>query len=157
MYNIKDNTVSQAQAADFSSENSFIHDFLNGNTNDMGLKRMGFQLKSTKVEDDMVISSWIPPLDMSAKMSRAELVSENYLPIYMAFFGKKEKLLSKIFYYNYQKTGELNIPLTITEFQYLPNGDSTITKRNYSDIKLNEQVDQKWFNYKIPDNAKIVK
>lgn len=157
MYNIKDNSVSQAQAADFSSENSFIHDFLNGNTNDMGLRKMGFQLKSTKVEEEMVITDWIPPLDMAGKMSRAELVEENYLPIYMAFYGKKEKLLSKIFYYNYQKTGELNIPLTITEFQYLPNGDSAITKRIYSDIKLNEQVDPKWLNYKIPDNAKIIK
>ena len=157
MYNIKDNTVSQAQNADFSSENSFIYDFLNGNTNDMGLRKMGFQLKSTKVEDAMVITSWIPPLAMSSKISRTELVHENYLPIYMAFYGKKEKLLSKIFYYNYQRTGELNIPLTITEFQYLPNGDSTITKRNYSDVKTNEQVNQKWFDYKIPDNAKIVK
>lgn len=157
MYNVKENTISQAQAADFSSENSFIHDFLNDNTNDMGLRKMGFQLQNTKVEDNMVITSWLPPLDVSTKMTRAELVHENYLPIYMAFYGKKEKLLSKIFYYNYQKTGELNIPQTITEFQYLPNGDSTITKRNYSDIKINEQVDMKWLNYKIPDNAKTIK
>lgn len=157
MYNIKDNTISQAQAADFSSENSFIHDFLNGSTNDMGLRKMGFQLKSTKVEDVMVITSWIPPLDIASKMSRAEVVHENYSPIYMAFYGKKDKLLSKIFYYNYQKMGELNIPLAITEFQYLPNGDSAITKRNYSEIKINEQVNEKWLNYKIPDNAKMVK
>ena len=157
MYDMKANSVSQSQSADFSSENSFIHDFLNGNTNDMGLRKIGFQLKSTKVEDNMVITDWIPPLDLASKMSRVELVHENYSPIYMAFYGKKDKLLSKIFYYNYTKTGDLTIPLTITEFQYHPNGDSTITKRTYSDIKMNEQVDSKWLNYKIPDDAKIIK
>lgn len=157
MYDIKENTVSQMQAADFSSENSFVHDFLNGNTNDMGLRSIGFQLKSTKMEENMVITDWIPPVNLLSKMSHVELVHEGYSPIYMAFYGKKEKLLSKIFYYNYQKAGDLSIPNTITEFQYLPNGDSTITKRIYSDIKLNEQVDEKWLNYKIPDNAKIVK
>jgi len=157
MYDIKKNTISQMQAADFSSENSFVHDFLNGNTNDMGLKSIGFQLKSTKVENDMVITNWIPPLDLASKMSRVEVVHENYSPIYMAFYGKKEKLLSKIFYYNYQKIGDLNIPSIITEFQYLSNSDSTITKKIYSDYKINEQVDEKWLNYKIPDNAKIIK
>lgn len=157
MYDIKENSIMQSQAADFNSENSFIHDFLNGKTNDMGLRSRGFQMTSTKVEENMVITNWTPPVELASKMHRVEIVHENYSPIYMAFYGKKEKLISKIFYYNYRKTGDLNIPLTITEFQYHPNGDSTITKRAYSEIKINEQVDEKWLNYKIPDNAKIVK
>lgn len=157
MYDIKENSIMQSQAADFNSENSFIHDFLNGKTNDMGLRSRGFQITSTEVEENMVITKWTPPVELASKMNRVEIVHENYSPIYMAFYGKKEKLISKIFYYNYRKTGDLNIPLTITEFQYHPNGDSTITKRAYSEIKVNEQVDEKWLNYKIPDNAKIVK
>jgi outer membrane lipoprotein-sorting protein len=157
MYDVKANLVSQMQASDFSSENSFIHDFLRGNTNDMGLRRLGFQLRGSKVEENMVVTDWIPPLESNSPVNRIELVHENYSPIYMAFFGKKDKPLSKIFYSNYQKTGDLSIPLTITEFQYHPNGDSTVTKRIYSDIKLNEQVIEKWLNYKIPENAKIIK
>ena len=157
MYDIKANAISQNQAADFSSENSFIHDFLLGKTQDMGLKGVGFQLKDSKVEDNVVITNWIPPIDLASKMSRVELVHENYSPIYMAFFGKKDKLLSKIFYYNYKQIGDITLPLTITEFQYMPNGDSMITKKTYTDIKINEQVDEKWLNYKIPDNAKIIK
>ena len=86
-----------------------------------------------------------------------ELVHEDYLPIYMSFYGKKDKPLSKIYYYNYKKTGDLNVPQTITEYQFHPNGDSTLTKRMYSDMLLNEQVDEKWLNFKIPDNAKVVK
>lgn len=157
MYDIKENSVSQSQAADFSSENSFIHDFLLGKTQDMGLRSVGFQLKNSKVEENMVITNWIPPIDLASKMSRVELVHENYSPIYMAFFGKKDKLLSKIFYYNYKQIGDITMPLTITEFQYLLNGDSTVTKKAYSDIKINEQVKDKWLNFKIPDNAKVIK
>lgn len=157
MYDIKANTVSQMQGADFSSENSFVHDFLRGNTNDMGLRALGFKLKNSKVEDNLVITNWTPSLQADPKISRVELVHENYAPIYMAFFGKKDKPLSKIYYYNYKRTGDLNLPLTITEFQYHPNGDSSITKKTYSDILTNEQVDEKWLNFKIPENAKIVK
>ena len=157
MYDIKTNSISQMQASDFSSENSFIHDFLLGNTNDMGLRRLGFQLKNSKAEENMMITDWIPPAETNTPINHIELVHENYSPIYMAFYGKKDKLLSKIYYSKYQKVGDLTIPLTITEFQYHPNGDSTITKRVYSDTKLNEQVNEKWLNYKIPENAKIIK
>lgn len=157
MYDIKANTVSQIQGFDFSSENSFVHDFLKGNTNDMGLRKLGFILKNSKVEDNLVITNWIPPLGANPKITRVEVVHENYSPIFMSFYGKKDKPISKIYYYNYKKTGDLSLPLTITEFQYHPNGDSTVTKKTYSDILVNDQVDDKWLNYKIPANAKIAK
>ena len=157
MYDIKANSVSQIQGFDFSSENSFIHDFLTGSTNDMGLKKLGFKLQSSKVEDNLIVTTWLPPMSGDPKVSRVELVHENYSPIYMSFYGKKNKPLSKIYYYNYKKTGDLNLPQVITEFQYHPNGDSSVSKKTYTDYLLNEQVDEKWLNYKIPENAKVVK
>ena len=46
--------------------------------------------------------------------------------------------------------------MNITEFQYIQN-DSIITKRSYSEPKLNDEVGNTYLNYKIPDNAKVVK
>ena len=157
IYNIKENNVVQGQSAGSSSENSFLYYFLSGKIQDMGLKNMGFQLKGSKIDENRVITKWLPNIENFSKIGSAELVHEDYFPIYLAYLDVKKKPLQKIYYYNYQKTAELSIPLTITEIVYIGKKDSIITKRTYSDIKTNEQVDDTWFHFKIPANASIVK
>jgi outer membrane lipoprotein-sorting protein len=49
------------------------------------------------------------------------------------------------------------MPFTITEFEYLSSTDSIITKRTYSNLKTNMQVDEKFLNFKIPANAKVIR
>ena len=156
IYNVKDNTVVQSQGLDYSSENSYFYFFLNGKTQDMGLKSMGFTLKDTKIESNLVVTTWKPNEDLASVTSKAELVIENYKPIFMSFSDNKGKVAQKIYFTKYQKIGDFNIPMNITEFQYAKN-DSVITKRSYSDPKLNQEVeDDTYLNYKIPANAKVI-
>jgi outer membrane lipoprotein-sorting protein len=157
IYDPVNNTVLQKQASDFSSENSFFYFFLSGKTQDMGLPGSGYKLKDTRFEDKMVITTWIPPDYMLGEFSKVELVHENYKPIFMAFYDPKGKFSLKIFYTGYQQIGDISLPLTITEFQYLPKNDSIITKRVYSDMKMDAEVNNTYLNYKIPANAKVLK
>ena len=157
IYNNKDNTVTQAQGRDYSSENSFIYYFLRNKTQDMGLGSSGFQLKDTKFEDNLMITTWNPPAELAGSMTRAELVQENYRPIFMGFYNDKGKPIQKVYYSKYEKVGDYSVPMSITEFQYLAKGDSIITKRVYSDVKINDQVNSQWLNFRIPNNAKVIK
>ena len=157
IYNNKDNTVTQAQGRDYSSENSFIYYFLKNKTQDMGLGMAGFRLKDTKFEDNLMITTWDPPGELSGSMTRAELVQENYRPIFMGFYNDKGKPIQKVYYSKYERVGDYSVPMSITELQYIGKGDSVITKRVYSDVKMNEQVDAKWLNFRIPNNAKVIK
>ncbi|MBW8050789.1 MAG: hypothetical protein FVQ77_10735 [Cytophagales bacterium] len=157
IYNKEANTITQSQGADYSSENSFLYYFLSGKTQSMGLRSVGFQLIDTKIEDNLVITTWSPPLNLSSLLSKAELAHENYQPIFLGFFDSDGKPKQKVFYTAYSKIGNYNIPLNITEFQYLTQGDSIITKRSYSDVKINEQVDDTYLSFKIPVNAKLIK
>jgi outer membrane lipoprotein-sorting protein len=49
------------------------------------------------------------------------------------------------------------MPFTITEFEYLSPTDSVITKRIYSNLKTNAQVDDNYLNYKVPANAQVIR
>lgn len=155
-YDLAANTVTLTQGLDYSSKNSLFYNFLAGSTADMGLKSSGFRLSDTKVEQKMVITTWVPAVDRSTNVQKVEIVHENYLPIYVAFYGLNNQPLQKSFYSNYQQVGSVKMPFTITEFEYIGVKDSVITKRIYSNLRTNAQVDEKYLNYKIPSTAKVI-
>jgi outer membrane lipoprotein-sorting protein len=156
-YDFKNNTVTLLQGIDLSSKNSLFYSFLSGSIGDMGLKSLGYKLINTKVEQKMVITTWVPEGENSVKIKKAEIVHENYLPIYLAFYDINDKPMHKSFYSNFQQVGSVKMPFTITEFEYLSPTDSVITKRIYSNLKTNAQVDDNYLNYKVPANAQIIR
>lgn len=154
-YDVVNNTVTMMQGLDLSTKNSLFYSFLSGSINDMGLTASGFKMNSTKIENKMVISEWVPKQSEQAKISKVELVHENYLPIYLAFYNAKNEPIQKAFYSNYQQVGNIKMPFTITEFEFVSPVDSIITKRTYSNLKLNAEVSEQYLNFKIPADAKI--
>jgi outer membrane lipoprotein-sorting protein len=156
-YDFKNNTVTLLQGIDLSSKNSLFYSFLSGSIGDMGLKSLGYKLINTKVEQKMVITTWVPEGENSVKTKKAEIVHENYLPIYLAFYDINDKPMHKSFYSNFQQVGSVKMPFTITEFEYLSPTDSVITKRIYSNLKTNAQVDDNYLNYKVPANAQVIR
>lgn len=155
-YNYKDNSVNRQQGPDMSSKQSIFYFVLNAKTQDMGLSSSGFEISKTEVKEKMVITTWRPKDPKSNKIGKAVLVHENYLPIYMAFYNQSEKIYNKIYYSGYTKISTVQFPTKITEFQYLEDGDSVITKRTYSNFKTNSDVEETYFNFKIPANAKLL-
>jgi len=158
-YDFKKNNLLIQNGRDFSSKQSFIYHFMSGAYSDMGLPEEGFELKDSKIEDGMVITNW--KIKSNARQDFAnftvELVHENRLPIYMGF-SNNGQVVSKTYYTNYQVFGGVRMPLKITEIVFTNDGaDSTITQKNYSGVKLNEEVDLTYLNFKVPEDANIVK
>lgn len=157
VYDFLANSVMLNQGYDLSSENSFIYHFLAGATQDMGLKKSGFKLISTKKDGNNIVSIWGAPEEMKKHVTKAEIVHEAGKPIYLAFYGSSKKPDQKIYYTNYNKVGGVNMPLNITEIEFNhTTGDSTITRRLYSNPKTDMQVDNSMLNFKIPANAQII-
>jgi len=156
VYNPSDNTVMIEPNSGVTSQSSFIYYFLNGSTNDMGLKKSGYLLTDTRFENNMVITTWLPPAVMAGLMGKAELVHENYQPVYLAFFNDKGEPAMKVYYSNFYKSGNQTLPLTVTEFRYRSPADSTIEKKVYSNVKFNNDVEARFSTYRIPENAKVL-
>lgn len=154
-YDVKANTLTLIQGLELSSKNSLFYNFLSGSINDMGLSSLGYKLSKTKMDAKVVITTWVPPSD-SKYIKKVEIAHENFLPIFMGFYGMQDKPLQKSFYSNYQNIGAIKMPLTITEIEYLSDKDSVITKRIYSNLKTNALVEDTYLNYKVPAGAKII-
>lgn len=156
-YDVKKNTLMQSQGLDYSSKNSFFYFFLSGKTQDLGLTTFGYTLTDTRIDNEMVITTWKPPSDAVSTIKKVEIVHENQIPVFMGFFDSEGKPAQKIFYSNYQNVQNIRMPMNITEFQYLSDGDSIVSRRSYSNIRINESVENTYLNFKIPADARLVK
>jgi outer membrane lipoprotein-sorting protein len=156
VYDPKNNSVLQKDDFNFSSENSQYYFFFQGKKQDMGLRSMGFTLVNTTIRLDHVITTWEPPKDSREVLRKIKLVHKNGKPIYMSYFNEKDKEVKKTYYDKYWEKSGVMFPTVIAQFDYLPNGDSIITKTTYSNIKLNKEVADSLFNFQIPANAKLL-
>jgi hypothetical protein len=154
-YNVKQNTVTLMQGFDLSSKNSLFYSFFSGSINDMGLAALGYKLVSTRFENKIVITTWMPA-GPSKIIKKAEIAHENYLPIFLGFFDANNKPVQKSYYTNYQTVGSIKMPFTITEFDYFGEKDSLITRRTYTNLLINAAVEDTYLNYKIPASAKVI-
>lgn len=151
-----DNKVSIKQDFYFSSENELLHYFVNNLIDDLGLKKEGFSMTGSRYDEGYMITTWSAPQSVKA-ISKVEIVFEDMIPIYAAYFGKNGTILRKIYYSNYYKGKRFFLPRRITEITYVSENDSTIRRTLYSNIKKNDAVDPYYLNYEIPEDARIAK
>jgi len=157
MYDEPSNTVTLKENANLSSNNSFIYYFLSGRLDDLGLRNMGLKLRDTRIEEKMLIKEWNPQPDAATPVSRAELVYENRLPVFLGFWDQEGNPLQKVYYDQYQHVGDIPIPTRITEFNYEPEKDSTIVRKTYGNFLTNGEVPDGSFEFNVPKDAEILR
>jgi hypothetical protein len=156
MYFPDKNEVTSQQNQMFASDNDALYFFLSNQINDLGLKEMGYSVIATRFEEGITITDWLPPTWQIGKISKVTLAHENYLPIYTAYYNEKNKAIRKVYFSNYFMSSAAALPQRITEIEYLPNGDSIISRKIYSDIKFDLTASSEYFDFKIPYDAKSI-
>ncbi len=154
IYFPEENKVSIQQDSYFSSENELIYYFVNNFIEDLGLKKEGFSMTDTEYDENYLVTTWKPDEEMKI-IEKVEIVFENNIPIYSAYYNKNNKIIRKIYYNDYYKGGNFVLPRKITEITFKSPTDSTIKRTIFSDIKKNHEVDSYYLDFKIPEDAKI--
>tara|TARA_B110000037_G_scaffold83535_2_gene99341 strand:- start:1351 stop:2091 length:741 start_codon:yes stop_codon:yes gene_type:complete len=139
-----------------STSSSLVYLFLNGKSNDLGFKRIGFTLVNTRFEDDMMISEWIPSNELLHIYSKVELVSRNTQPIYCGYYNYEGVITQKVYYSNYIKLKNVNFPQLLTSINYSSESDSTVIRTKYFDIKEGSNLAPELKQYKIPVGAILI-
>lgn len=147
------NEVGYKQIAELSSKRNLIYYFANNLTNDLGLVDEGFNLSSNTYENQFYVTLWTAPSFLKG-IETVKMVFENGLPVYSEYQANKNKIVKKIYYTNYKDFTQFRLPLKIIEISYMPSGDSIINRTLFSNVKVSSSADGKYFNFKIPDNAK---
>ncbi|HEX3008069.1 MAG TPA: hypothetical protein VHO90_10680 [Bacteroidales bacterium] len=152
------NEVIVSQNDLFSSENDVLYTFLSNRHSDMGLKEGGFTLTSSrKDEKNYLVTTWVPQAPQKSLVSKIELVHEGFFPIYMSYYGSNGKVYKKTYFSSYYTKGASPFPTQIIEIDYLPKNDSIVSRKRYSDIRINGEANSSYFGYTVPSNAKLIK
>lgn len=151
-------TVATQQNDSYSSKTSPFYYFLSGKSNDMGLSELGFSPVKTYPEKNSLISEWKNKKNgANTPVQNVKLVHRDQMPIYMEYKSADNKVLRKVYYYNYTKINQYSFPTTTTDIVFnTKTKDSVITKTTYSGIKTNADANGGFFNYKIPASAKKI-
>jgi hypothetical protein len=150
------NSVTIQQDQTFATTNELLYYFVNNKLTDLGLAKEGFKLITTTRENEMIVTIWQAPVSLKI-ISQIKIVYKDMLPIYAEYLGMNGLISKKIYYSKYSDFKTFRIPLRITEISFESKIDSTIRLSVFSNVRTADFPDDNYFNFKIPDDAKITK
>ena len=156
VYYPDNNEVFLAQNEVLSAEKNMLYYFISNQIFDLGIESLGFFVDETKFEENLQVTIWKPLPDMPSKVGKVKLVHENGIPIYMSYFNTSDVISNKVYFNNYQVMYEFMIPADITEITYVTDVDSIVSKISYSGLKYGHEANSEFFDFKIPEDAKII-
>lgn len=137
----------------FSPKDELLYIFTTGGSQDLGLSEYGFRLKDTKKDGSYIVRNYVATKSGS-KCERVEIAYKEFLPVYAAYYDKKDKVITKTYFSQYSKTGTFAFPMRVTEVTYgKEKNDSTVKLDVYSNLKVD--VDDPMFHYDVPSTAKM--
>ena len=103
-----------------------------------------------------MITTWQAPVSLKV-INQIKIVFKDMLPIYAEYLGLDGNIKKKIYYSRYSDFKSFSMPLRITEITFESKTDSTIRLSVFSNVRTTDFPDDNYFNFKIPDDAKITK
>ncbi|MBN1822324.1 MAG: hypothetical protein JW833_16505 [Prolixibacteraceae bacterium] len=155
IYYPEDNKVAIKQNRFYSSENELIYYFFTNNYYDLGLSDEGFTVSDTRMDGNYQVTTWTAPISLNL-ISKVELVFENGLPVYAAYFNMNGNIIRKIYYYNYEIFSSFTMPMKVTQISYISENDSVVQRNTWSLMKELNTPGSGYFNFKIPEDAIVV-
>ena len=155
LYYPQKNSVSLQQNDFYSTQNELIYYFLSNNYYDLGLAGEGFSISDTHMDGEYQVVTWNAPVGMKI-VAKVEMVFKNGQPVYAAYFNFNNHIIRKIYYYDYEVYSNFMMPMKITQISYIAGGDSVIRRNTWSALKTSVLPTSDYFNFKIPDDAKVL-
>ena len=147
-------TIQQNQS--LSTTNELLYYFINNKQSDLGLSKEGFKLTGSTREEGLMVTIWQAPVSIKV-IDHIKIVFNDMQPVYAEYMGVDGTIKKKIYYSRYTDYKFFTIPLRITEISFESKSDSTIRLSVFSNVRTNDFPDNNYFNFKIPDDAKISK
>lgn len=152
IYNPENNTLMFDKKGQlYASVDEPLQLFLQRRTQDMGLEDYGFKLDQVFQEDAQYLKRVYKSTNKDSHCAKVEIVYENYLPVFMAFYDRKDKVINKIYYAHYDFKQRFVFPHRITEISYIGAKDSMIRLDIYSNIQIDTY--DAMFDYQVPADA----
>ncbi len=149
LYKIEENKVVARFSSPPISTFSIFHLALTSQINNYGLKNSTFTISKVEKQNDMVITTWLPP-EKLAKITGKVLISNKSNKLFgIVFLDTKDNVVKKQFFNNYQNISGVEFPTEITEITYTGNKEN-YQVTTYKNVVIDETKDNLYFDYPIP-------
>ncbi len=155
IYYPNENEAEYQQNAQLSSESTQFFIFLQGMTEDLGLRTVGYELRDTEFDDGYQVTYWDPPAQMRGEFGTTKLVHQDYLPVYLSVEDEEGEVRQRTYFHDYTELADQDFPGSITTIEYESPQDSTVMQTMFSDIRYNEAAEHELFDFSVPDDATI--
>ena len=139
----------------FNSADELLYVFAEGGSEDLGLAKQDFALKSSKKDGPYTVRRY-EPRKSGAMCAWAELVLDaDALPVQCSYFNKKGKVITKTYFSKYTTVKGFTFPMRVTEISYLlEKNDSTVRLDTYKNLQVD--VPDEMYGFHVPSGAKVV-
>lgn len=151
IYDPETGDVTRQQSPAFSSETNHFFHFFRNQTEHMGLETAGYEQGDTEFEENIRKTKWYAPNWLANQVDYAELVHQEFRPIYMAIFDRDGMAIQKTYFHNYTEVLDYEFPQSITVISFNSPADSSVTQTRFQNIATNKDADDPMFDFQIPD------
>lgn len=151
LYMPQTNEVISETNKDNGAMTELLYIFMSGHADDLALGLSGYKLSSTQREEGGLIKR-VYTLISGPQNAKVEVVYENFLPIYSAYYDEGGKVIRKNYFSQYDRSTRMVFPMRVTTIDYGSKRDSTVVRSVYSNLKLDG--DDPKFDFVVPSDAK---
>jgi hypothetical protein len=151
IYRIVDNKLTDRFLSPSINLFSIFHLALTSEINNYGLKNSPFTISKVEKQNDMVITTWLPPANLT-KIAGKVLVSNKSNKLFgIVFMDTKGKIIKKQFFENYQNVSGVEFPMEITDITYTGDKEN-YQVTTYKNVVIDEPTKNMYFDFPIPAN-----
>lgn len=152
VYCIVDNKIKSRTTSPPLSQFSMFHLALTSQINNYGLKNTKFRIGKVEKQKDMVISTWLPPMQYVKHFGKVLISNKNNKLFGIVFLDQKDGVIRKQFFNNYQNIHGLEFPMEIIDITYI-GGNENYQVTTYKNIEIDKLSEEHLYNYTIPRSA----
>ncbi|MCF8331078.1 MAG: hypothetical protein K9H84_01355 [Bacteroidales bacterium] len=141
----KDNLFSHQMSVNPYVKSTVFHLVLEGSLSDFGLGQSNYSIESTEKEEDMVITTWVPPSNVGVLGNILTSTINNKL-YGVVMKSPDDEIMSRQFFRKYTTVKGLSVPTEIVQIMYSEN-KKIYQMVKLSDIIINNTNNEEMYNY----------
>lgn len=148
MIRIIDSKVIDKKRSQSTNEFSVFHLCLNGNLSNFGLKNSPYTIENIEKEEDMVITTWMPPVNYRHLLGKALLSQKEKKLFGLVLFNPKDIVVGKQFFKKYINVNGLEFPSEVIQITYVDKQEFyKIT--TFKNITVDDIHEDNIYNYPV--------
>ena len=151
VYRTVNGKYSSKRASGMAVKFSIFHLALNHNLQYFGLNASKYEMVDIRKENGLTVSTWLPEKEYREYMGKIVLSQKDNKLDGLISYGPDGTVIAKQFFRNYTKSGLIEFPQNVYEFNYL-QGVETKKTMEYSNIVLDKQENEEYYNYPVTIN-----